>query len=212
MTITAAINATGAFDPDTHFISLDRMRREFRVPQDEMDRFETSEDPLIVAVVESAASAVARAANVPVLRESAVLQLPGNALSGASPYEFADLFARDVTAIYRRATENADPVALAADQFSARTPSDIPQLVAGRVCLMPATEWPDAAGWVVTYTRGITPNWRGLGTAQSALVVRARSDLDGMGIAPAPERSTFERLIDLIRVAPHLPDGAAVVG
>jgi len=219
MAFTRAVNATGAYDPATDFISLDRMRREFRVPQNADGSFETDEDTLIAEVTASAVSYAAHHLNIPVLGQTALwssvnatrrnLTIP---VSGMTAVVIDDPFVRQVTSVRYRSMPGVETTALVAGtDYRVEQPSDSEPVVSGHARVYPLDSWPSNAELIVAYSRGIETNYPDLDAIRSIVVLRARSDIDGINVLPDEERTAFERLSSRLRLPASLPNNARLV-
>ena len=218
MTITQAINAPDpdgtavAFDPAVHFISLDRVRHEMRVPGTylgpEGDTYTPgdSEDAILIPIVQSAVSYTARHVNIPILSQDVILT---GHVNGEGTITIDDPFVRTVTSVATRPSNNGAYVDVDADQYRSEEPDN--DMAAGQAIIFPNSQWPANFGVSVRYSRGITENYPELDALRSMVILRSRSDYDALNALPDESRTAFERLSGALRLPASLPIGAQVV-
>ena len=217
MTISAAVNSPSsdgnatAFDPSVHFISLDRIRHEMRVPQIENSdgefEFTTDEDEILIPIFESAVSYTARHLNIPILQQDALMPF---CAANNQRIRINDPFVRSVISISYRPDQNAALVDLNSDQYRVESPDGSPP-TAGTAYLYPVGDWPANRGMSVRYRRGITENYPDLQALRSMVVLRGRSDYDAVNSLPDESRTAYERLAVRLGLPASLPVNARVV-
>ena len=212
MTITQAINATGDFDPAIHFISLDRVRRETRVPGTYLgpdgDTYTPgdSEDAILIPIVQSAVSYTARHINIPLLEQDVILT---GAVSGTGTILIEDSFVREVASVAMRLTTNGTYMTVDPDTYRIEQPDN--DTDAGQATVFPDDQWPVNFGVSIRYSRGITQNYPDLDAIRSLVILRARSDYDALNALPDESRTAYERLSERMRLPISLPGNARVV-
>ena len=208
------LNATGVASLPLTLLTLDRARRELRVPPGD-----DGQDDLIREQIEAAVSFIQDDLNVPLLQESVYLVLQHDSLdqpititNPSDPYVLAASKIRYQAASTAASYTVGDwPLEIEIGEENQIAPcSGDGDLIAGNVVISPpGGQWPEAAGnhYVVHYVRGIKASNKDVDLFRQLVILKLRDLFYGSPYMKGQESNTaYGRLKKTVRYLGLLPD------